>query len=455
MSKYRPISFLPEERISPAIQNLGKTLSGIQAAKNQEMAGQIQAFQNLVELSMEGMVRRHQEEVMGESEKFKSKAAKMYADAFDSGRRLNYKEYIDLKTEKKNLLHKVNQSKYLKERYNQAMLEAARLERAGKLDPESKAALDKWINTKSTIEKTVDPMGLVDTKFDFLDFQKANDEYFKFARTKAEKETKVVGDKTVWAYTAEEVTRDAEVLWDGMPDKPKRAFERKSGPENTRQKYIDWAVNRYSGTGERKASRTNIYPPGYDKSWKSQYLLQDGMVTFKSGTSRNMLVGKALTTTDGDGIAAGTLFEPNHIKKKEDGSLVVTGVTTEKTDGSKLTITKDEKTGEISIDEDKTKLKRTEVEIPYEQIKTDMTIKYGRPIGEGRFSEEWTDYLDYDPTKTATIQKPLPKKMSKFTGKKYSIDGYGEFTAEELFNAGWDAVSFSAGVRDGKLKLVK
>jgi hypothetical protein len=218
MAHFDPISFLPEDKIGPALQNLAQTQQAIGNAKIQEMQGQITAFNNLLDVSLEGLMTKHQEEVVGDVDKFKDHAAELYRNAFEGGGRPNFKDISTLNTEKKQILYKVNQSKFLQDQYKQAMLKASVL--GDKIGPTVKDDLTKWLHQSETIGATADPMSLVNMKYDMLDMTDDYDKLIKGTKDSALKSPQsVMNPKTgkeerrvIW-----DPKEQSDVIWDNIP----------------------------------------------------------------------------------------------------------------------------------------------------------------------------------------------------------------------------------------------
>ena len=70
----QPFSFLPEDTITPAIQNLGHTLGAINQAKTKRQEDLLGKFQSLMDISTEGLLAQHQDEVMKDYDEFRNKA---------------------------------------------------------------------------------------------------------------------------------------------------------------------------------------------------------------------------------------------------------------------------------------------------------------------------------------------------------------------------------------------
>lgn len=161
MAYFQPISFLPQDTVTPAIQNLGATLGNINQSKIAQQEQNIAQFNNLLDISYEGALLANQKEITDDLDNFRKKAADIYSRAAKTGGRPNFEEFTKLKTDQKNITYKVNQSQFLQEQYKKAAAEMTKLKTAKKLDPSSEKLLDEWVKTPKKIAETVDPMSFV------------------------------------------------------------------------------------------------------------------------------------------------------------------------------------------------------------------------------------------------------------------------------------------------------
>lgn len=157
----QPISFLPKDEITPAIQNLGETLSQINQSKIARKQEQIKSFEGLIDVSLQGIKNGHYEEAMGDLSSMTDRAKQIYMQAENENRPVNYKESLELSNQKKDLLYKVNTSKMLMDDYTKAMIDAAKLDKDHKLDPRTPKALNDWLNSKEPINSKAFPSSLV------------------------------------------------------------------------------------------------------------------------------------------------------------------------------------------------------------------------------------------------------------------------------------------------------
>ncbi|GEM_PF-2767691 len=220
-----PISFLPQDTITPAIQNLGQSLSAISQRKMAQQQGIIDQYMKLVDVSLEGTQANHRDEILGDLDTFKQKAADVFVKAEQNNAVPNYKDLTAIEQDKKSILTKVTDSQLLVNRYKQAMLYAAELKKKGELAPSSEAALNDWVTTKTPIAKAADPMTLIDTQYTPEKAMKIEKEWFRDNQYAAQKTGKMTPrpdgsgyDYTYGVYDEGDVQRDAGNLWDSDKD---------------------------------------------------------------------------------------------------------------------------------------------------------------------------------------------------------------------------------------------
>lgn len=169
MNSYRnpnnAMSFLPEDTITPAIQNMGQTLGAINQQKIGQQEGLQKQFQSLLDVSYENMLANHQNEVMQDWDKFKSKAINVFKSAAEAGKPINQNEYANVIKEHNNVIRKAEYARQLKQDYYKTMAEAGKLDAANKLDPESKQLLDDWKNKGGSLYDLPVPSSLIRTQY--------------------------------------------------------------------------------------------------------------------------------------------------------------------------------------------------------------------------------------------------------------------------------------------------
>lgn len=164
-----PISFLPQDTINPAIQNLGQTLGAINQQKIGRQEDLQKKFQSLLDVSYEGMLANHQNEVMQDWDKFKSNAINVFKSASEAGTPINQNEYSKVLKEHNDVIRKAEYARQLKQDYYKTMSDAAKLDAANKLDPESKQLLDDWKLGKGTLYDLPVPSSLIRTQYSPLE----------------------------------------------------------------------------------------------------------------------------------------------------------------------------------------------------------------------------------------------------------------------------------------------
>ena len=164
-----PISFLPQDTINPAIQNLGQTLGAINQQKIGRQEDLQKKFQSLLDVSYEGMLANHQNEVMQDWDKFKSNAINVFKSASEAGTPINQNEYSKVLKEHNDVIRKAEYARQLKQDYYKTMSDAAKLDAANKLDPASKKALEDWRSGKGTLYDLPVPSSLIQTQYSPLE----------------------------------------------------------------------------------------------------------------------------------------------------------------------------------------------------------------------------------------------------------------------------------------------
>ena len=450
----------PEDAIERNLRTLGAlqdprgTLETLQSDK---------VIKQMADLKTEGIGNLYSEKALQAIKGFQDYSMSLYKSRKGFNRlSLSAEQQLDEKNKYRDLLFDINALKELTKTYNETMQEVARDVRAGIMTPENYREFEKLLDKKIASAKTIrDQPDARAVYNNFLTEKriKPGAGIYKSAEQWADLVNKPQTGETIDKYDLKK-TQDQvlQQMNSGEYQQNTRPLLIQQGvinpgmtPTEELTAATQYAQNRFNPSENRKGV-TNIYPPGYDKTYKSQYLLQDNKITFKSGTGGNLLVGRTLTDTKGDEISAGVLFEPNYIETRPDGTTVAIGVVTEKVSGDTRAV-RDEVTGNFYYP-DSSGTKRRTVEIPYDQIRNDIVIGYGRAIGEGEFDFSKAEkYINYKP---GTKTKPVvtPKEKAKFTGRTYDLQGT-EYTAEELFDAGWTAAGFSEAVRTGKLKIYR
>ena len=275
-----PISFLPQDTITPAIQNLGQNLQQITALKMADQDKQIAQFKQLVAVSMEGVRSNHRDEILRDSEKFRQEAADKFIKAEQENREPNYKDVLDIEQKKNVILSKVAKSQLLEQAYQQAMNKAMVLQANNKLDPTSMDALDKWATNIESVDKTNDPRLLIKEQYTPVEALKITRDYFKDRRDRAMKTQTLSTDEAgnyhmiKGVYTEAEVKRDAEQLWQTDPMLQKaykgdmngfvndaQASESVKGTESMKYKPIGSRTNTAGWTTTDNGDGSTLYTP--------------------------------------------------------------------------------------------------------------------------------------------------------------------------------------------------
>ena len=86
MAYFQPISFAPPTALGDTIEDVTAKIAQAKAIQREELKA-------LVDVSLEGVMGRFQEEVSNDLNKFKTDAAKVYAEGGRFGKPLDFKEY--------------------------------------------------------------------------------------------------------------------------------------------------------------------------------------------------------------------------------------------------------------------------------------------------------------------------------------------------------------------------
>lgn len=145
------ISFLPDDTINPAIQNLAKTISADNERRIAQAESMQKQFQALLDVSYEGTLANHQQELMTDWEKLRGKAISIFSKASDNGVPVNMVEYAGLMKQHKELIAKAEYAKSLKADYMRTVTEAAKLKKEQRLDPDFDEAINTAMKSKTGI----------------------------------------------------------------------------------------------------------------------------------------------------------------------------------------------------------------------------------------------------------------------------------------------------------------
>jgi len=218
----QPISFLPEEKITAAIQGLGESLSQINQARIKRQEKDIENIQQLLDVSFQGVMAANQEEVMKDWDGLADLSAKYAIQAQNENRPIAFKQQSELNRMKNDILLKVNYSKNLRERYLQAGVEAAKLKAQGKLTPESEQALINFVKpgTYKSINDMPDPLLLIESQYsgkEVLDIErKIIDDVMKYPEVTRKKLPS--GEyREIKTVSPNKVGQLAEMYWDADP----------------------------------------------------------------------------------------------------------------------------------------------------------------------------------------------------------------------------------------------
>jgi hypothetical protein len=438
-----PISFQSPDYIGQAMQNLGESLTQIQAAKNAEKQKTIDQYMKLVDVSLEGVRSNFRGEVLGDLETFKKEAADFYVKAEQENRIPNYKELTTIEDKKKVLLSKVAKSQLLEEAFKQSMVKAMDLRSKNKLAPESMDALNKWSTTKTKIDDTPDPRMLIEEQYTPSDIQKLEITEFGNARKIAEKTFKWTrgADGNFYQmkdYTPEEVKRDAEALWESDPMLQK--FYQRNGI--SKDKYIEQRMLTEATAGENMKQPSQGRAPSVRpdvKNWKPNYdLSTPNRVIFDATNQAPILLPRDLLGIDGKVVAkAGDYFLPGEANKSDQS---VSGSIYKKAQMIPYTDPTTKTTTMIAGPN----APNTPIKASYRDFRPIISQVYGRPDPQ---TPGKADISDID----AQIGYVDSKQISPNSIRKYEYDG-DVYSYDELIAAGVDV---ALKIKEGLIKIKK
>ena len=164
-------SFLPQDTIDPAIQNLGRTMGAI----NQQKIGQQEALRNqfnsLIDVSYKNMLANHQKEIVTDLDKFRKSAIQVFSKASDAGTPINMNEWAKVKQEHDELVAKATYAQQYKKDYYDTIQRMAVLDQKNELDPQSKIDLDNLKNSNVPLYDLPVPSSLIRTQYSPMQIQ--------------------------------------------------------------------------------------------------------------------------------------------------------------------------------------------------------------------------------------------------------------------------------------------
>ena len=261
-----PISFLPQDTINPAIQNLGAT----QGAINQQQIGQQEGlrnqFQSLIDASYGNIWANDQKEVAQDWDKLKSDAVNVFKKASELGGPVNQMDYADLMRQHKDLLTKVATAQQYKDDWAKAVTQAALLNQKQQLAPGVMDKLNAMRDNPGSIYNRPVPSSLIQTQLspDQVDtVEKDALSTMKIARTTS----KIMPDGTTETHNY----YDPQTIAASLTDKYKMNPEYKQFVDNN------------GGLPARIAAMQNIY----DKNDMTVKPKPNPLASFATGTKAN------------------------------------------------------------------------------------------------------------------------------------------------------------------------
>ena len=260
MAYFAPISFSPGNPFGEALQQTTSQIAQAKAIQREEMKA-------LVDVSLEGVHSRFQEEVSKGVNEFKADAAKIYSEQGRFGKPLDFKEYAKLQTKKKEILAKVNHARMLTDAYYDSIANAAKLKadpaRGNILDPQSEVDISNWLTDGKSIFDKVDPRSLVRRRYGMQEMTADYDEL-----TKQTKESAIKSPKSVInPRTGKEERRiiydpmeQADAVWNGSPQIAGFWTKEANGDvRKGRELFDEWAKNQAIDALDLQGGGTHVY----------------------------------------------------------------------------------------------------------------------------------------------------------------------------------------------------
>ena len=264
MAYFQPISFSPGNPLGEAIQQTAAQIGQMKAIQREEMKA-------LVDVSLEGVMSNFQDEVSRDLNKFKTDAARVYAEQGRFGKPLDMKEYAKLQTKKKEILAKVSHAKLLTDYWETTIAEAAKLKsdpvRGNILDESTEPAMEAWKNGKESIWDKPDPRTLVRRRYGMQEMTADYD-----AITKQTKESALKSPQSVIRNGREErriiydPMQQADAIWEGAPQIQNFWVKEAKGDTRLgREMYDQWLKNQSVDALDLQGGGTHVYNyiPGF------------------------------------------------------------------------------------------------------------------------------------------------------------------------------------------------
>jgi len=195
------MSFLPEDTINPAIQNLGETAGDIYKSQIGQQEGLQKQFQSLIDASYGDIWANDQKEVSQDWDKLRSNAINVFKTASEKGMPVNQMEYAGIMKQHKDLIHKIETAQEQKKDYANAITQAAHLQEKGELDPQSLVDLENAKNNPKGIYDRTPFSSLIKTQYSDEQLYKQTDDALKTAKIAKSVNTKLPnGDIQVRNY---------------------------------------------------------------------------------------------------------------------------------------------------------------------------------------------------------------------------------------------------------------
>ena len=421
-----PISFLPQDTINPAIQNLGQTLGAINQQKIGRQEDLQKKFQSLIEASYEDIWSRDQQEVTKDWEALRGEAINTFKKASELGGPVNQMEYTGLMKKHKELIRKVETARAAKLDYAKAIDMAAKLKSDEKLAPGSLEAIEQEkMNPKSIYDRKpfTSLIGEQYSPKEMLQLQDLIDKDVPMITKAGVMEGRY---KTLKGKNPDDLAKAYSGFWDTSPT-VQRMFPNK-------QAWVQQNVDtrgRLSEIDKPPSTNVNVYNNGgFNPNFKPRFhpVEVNGRteLQFNAGTNHGLIQTGNIAGTDGKtALEGGDLFVPGKTITRN-GVKYITGSKLKK--GS-FTDAQLDAAGNIIGYKTAAGATATPVEIPLDAVNDQLESSYFNSDNQGNLDLSPWDNIGY---KAGDYKAPTSN-----TVRQYEFDG-DLYSYDELVGAGVD-----------------